>query len=447
MKITYLNSASVLIQDGNSSILCDPWLVDGEFYGSWCIYPPCPIKPEELNSVDAIYISHIHPDHFSVKTLKRMNKNIPIYIHKFNYDKLKKNIENLGFNVVEIPHEENIKITNDLSLKILAADNCNPELCRQYFGCGLYEKTTGSTTIDSMSVITNGKQVVVNTNDSPFPLGIESAKKIKNYYKNIDFLLVGYSSANSYPQCFDLSEQEIQLGQKQVISKFLDWAKSYVELFEPKFFMPFAGKYVLGGKNFHLNNKRSIIDIEDALEHLNNSINNNISQGIILNQMSTFDISKGKSEQEYVPINKFERTKYSENVLSKLKYDFEDDDMPTLNDLTELIPNCLKNFNSKIRQLNFKTNTKILIGLPEKMYLLINVNEETFEIISEEKMKKIHNDYVIIETDFRLLFRIFKGPKFANWNTAEIGSHLHFKRSSNVYERGLFWCLNYFFAA
>ena len=149
--------------------------------------------------------------------------------------------------------------------------------------------------------------------------------------------------------------------------------------------MPFAGKYVLGGKNFHLNDKRSIIDIEDALEVLNNSVNNNISQGIILNQMSTFDISQGKSEQEYVPINKLERTKYSENILSKLKYDFEDDDMPTLNDLTELIPNCLKNFNSKIRQLNFKTDTKILIGLPEKMYLLINVNEETFEIISEEK--------------------------------------------------------------
>ena len=42
------------------------------------------------------------------------------------------------------------------------------------------------------------------------------------------------------------------------------------------------------------------------------------------------------------------------------------------------------NFNSKIRQLNFKTDTKILIGLPEKMYLLINVNEETFEIIIED---------------------------------------------------------------
>ena len=41
MKITYLNSASVLIEDKNVKILCDPWL-DGEevYFGSWGIYPP-----------------------------------------------------------------------------------------------------------------------------------------------------------------------------------------------------------------------------------------------------------------------------------------------------------------------------------------------------------------------------------------------------------------------
>ena len=63
-----------MISEKDTSILCDPWLVDGEFYGSWCIFPSLTIKPEDFDNVDAIYISHIHPDHFSVKTLKRMNK-------------------------------------------------------------------------------------------------------------------------------------------------------------------------------------------------------------------------------------------------------------------------------------------------------------------------------------------------------------------------------------
>ena len=82
MKIKYLSSASVLIQDEDSSILTDPWFVDGEFYGSWNNYPPCTVNLNELENIDGIYISHIHPDHFSVKTLKKMNKTIPVFIHK-----------------------------------------------------------------------------------------------------------------------------------------------------------------------------------------------------------------------------------------------------------------------------------------------------------------------------------------------------------------------------
>ena len=51
MKIKYLSSASVLIQDEDSSLLTDPWFVDGEFYGSWCNYPPCTIKFDELEKI------------------------------------------------------------------------------------------------------------------------------------------------------------------------------------------------------------------------------------------------------------------------------------------------------------------------------------------------------------------------------------------------------------
>ena len=71
MRIQYLTSASVIIHDKNTSILCDPWLVDGEYYGSWCHFPELNFKPEDFNYVDYIYLSHIHPDHSSVKTLKR----------------------------------------------------------------------------------------------------------------------------------------------------------------------------------------------------------------------------------------------------------------------------------------------------------------------------------------------------------------------------------------
>jgi len=40
LEITYHNSAAVSINDNETKILVDPWLVNGEYFGSWGIYPP-----------------------------------------------------------------------------------------------------------------------------------------------------------------------------------------------------------------------------------------------------------------------------------------------------------------------------------------------------------------------------------------------------------------------
>ena len=65
MKIKIYRSSTVGIFSNGVKILMDPWLTDGEYYGSWFHYPYFKIDDyiDELNSYDAIYISHIHPDH------------------------------------------------------------------------------------------------------------------------------------------------------------------------------------------------------------------------------------------------------------------------------------------------------------------------------------------------------------------------------------------------
>ena len=94
-----------------------------------------------------------------------MNKHIPIFIHKFHADFLKNAIERLGFNVIEVEHNKRINIKDNLNLRILASDDCDPSLCMKYFGCGMAEKTLGSTTIDTLCAIDNNEQVIINTND------------------------------------------------------------------------------------------------------------------------------------------------------------------------------------------------------------------------------------------------------------------------------------------
>ena len=49
MELTYHNSAAVVIQDNDTKILVDPWLRNGEYFGSWGIFPPYDFKPEEFD--------------------------------------------------------------------------------------------------------------------------------------------------------------------------------------------------------------------------------------------------------------------------------------------------------------------------------------------------------------------------------------------------------------
>ena len=447
MKITFLTSASVLIEDQGVKILCDPWLVDGEFYGSWYHYPPCDFKPEDFNDVDYIYISHIHPDHFSTKTLSRMNKKIPVLIHDFHHRYLHDSIVRLGFVVITLKHNERTLLKNNLFINILAADNCNPEICMKYFGCGLAEKTLGSTSIDSMCVIDNGKKVIVNTNDCPFQVGHESASRIKENYKEIDFLLAGYSSATAYPQCFELSESVLEDAKKTIKEKFLRQTESYVNLFKPKYFMPFAGRYVLSGKNHFLNEKRSIPELEEAYDYFEKSknIEHDKSKCIILNQKSNFDLSNNTQSENYTHIIKSQKLDYIEKHLSKQKYDYEQNEFPSINDLLKLLEKSFSRFDSKCKELCFSSDTTILISLPGENILKIPCNGESFELIPRETLKDI-SKYVYISLDSRLLKLLLSGPKYAHWNNAEIGSHLKFKRNPNVYERALFYCLNYLHA-
>ena len=91
MKITYLNSASVLIEDKNVKILCDPWLDGEEYFGSWGIYPPYDFRPEIFDDVDFIHISHIHPDHYDERFFD-FSREIPIIVLDHGLNFLHKNL-------------------------------------------------------------------------------------------------------------------------------------------------------------------------------------------------------------------------------------------------------------------------------------------------------------------------------------------------------------------
>jgi UDP-MurNAc hydroxylase len=296
-----------------------------------------------------------------------------------------------------------------------------------------------------MAVFDNENEVIVNTNDCPYLLSNETASIIKSQYQKIDMLLVGYTSASAFPQCFNISEDQKILEKKRLQNMYVEYAEKYVKLFNPQFFFPFAGRYALAGKLAQLNIFKGAYELEEAYEYFLKSYKINLEKNkcIILNSGENFDISSGKSSKNYKPINLEQKNSYIENVLSTKKLDYEYENQPTIEEIISKIPQAYSHFEMKRKQLQFSSDTKIIIKISNSQNILISCEGGGFKLISDKDLVEITN-FVKMELDLRLLKWILDGPRFAVWNNAEIGSHIKYQRNPEKYERGLYYCLSYF---
>ena len=445
-KIKIYRSATVGIDFGNFKILQDPWLTDGEYYGSWSHYPHFDLNNNlgELNSYDAIYISHIHPDHCSVSTLKALNKNIPIFIHKYHFKFLKFKLEMLGFKVIELENNKRTKLANNVYLNIIAADNCDPKLCYKFTGCNSLNQSNfnGSQQIDTLSVFDNNKNSILNINDCPYDLAKKSLKEIKKNYDQIDLLMMGYGGAGPYPQCFDnlnLKQKKIE-GRKKTIN-FLNQGLNYITYIKPKKYLPFAGTYCLTGKLSKLQSLRGVPLINDAFEYFEKKIKILKLEKKI--KPLKLDYEKeyifGDDLKEYIGINKIKYNQYIKDVLSKKKLEYENSENVSDDELYNLFETAFVKFQDKIMFNNLKFKTVGYIDLGSKY---IEFSHKSFDLINK-KNSKFNKQYTVCNLDRKLLKKLLMGPKFAHWNNAEIGSHVNYYRKPNIYEKEFYMAMSF----
>jgi UDP-MurNAc hydroxylase len=440
MIIKLYRSATVGLKSGNYKLLMDPWLVDGEYFGSWSHFPKYNINENlnEINSYNGIYISHIHPDHCSDKTLKLINKNIPIYIHSFHSKFLKFKLERMGFNVFEIKNGSTIKLSSELSITIYAADNCNPELCYKFSGCADLEASEGSQQIDTIAVFEDSNNVIVNTNDCPYELAEDTLKRIKRKYDKIDLLLTGYQNASPYPQCFENLDTKEKINEgKKVAQSCLNRGLSSINLLKPEYFLPFAGTYILTGNLSKIDYLRGVPSIDDAFKYL--SKNQSISKPLMLSTDSEFNFNSKLYSKKY---QKFDVKKYNEYLefLSSKKLDFENGEYPDLDDIYDLSKSAHIKYLEKKLSFNIKFDTDIYIEIYDKLIKLCKNDK----IQLEESSNNLSEKFIVYKVDSRLLKLLLKGPRYAHWNNAEIGSHLKFFRKPNIFERQVHGSMNYF---
>lgn len=415
MRVQYVHSACVVVEHRGIKVLCDPWLLPGAYYGAWHMNPALTVTPEDFHDVDFIYLSHIHQDHAHLETLKRLKKGTPVLLAPYAEPFLKQMVEGRGFPVTVCEPGRVLDLGHDFSIEIIAADDCNPERCGAWIGCPL-PNLKGSQQVDSLAVFRGGGKVVLNTNDCPFPL----VEPILKGLPRPDFLLVGYAGAGPYPQCFpDLSHEEKLRAAVAKQDRFLGMMRDYVTALKPEAFLPFAGQYVLGGRLAALNPYRGVPRLEEVPWE---------SGMIKLNRMAWWDVGRFHGD----PFQPLQEDGKVSAALPTMPLHYEQWDSLHQDPDSELLHEARDICHARWQNR----------GLDHDWYISIQW-EDAAGIPRFYSLNGSTSDrHIAITLDRRLLLWLLR--RKAHWNAAEIGSHLQFRRTPDVYDRLPYLALSYF---
>ncbi len=414
MKFKFIgNAGGIFTGSEGTKILCDPWIIDGVFEGAWYHYPPLKTKISDIQDVDAIYLSHIHSDHYDQRNFN-FPKNIPLILLDEGPNFLKKNLKNKGFsNIIEIKNDETIRF-KEFNLTIYKP-----------FTKHIYEESLLGNLVDSSLVLENGGVTAINFNDNT--PDEKSCSFLNNKFKKVDLAMLNYNAAGPYPSCFDnLSEKEKVDENARILKRNFDHLCNIIPILKPKTVIPFAGSYIIGGKNYFKNDYLGTTTWDECADYLKQNLKFD-SKIICLRESHVFDIKKQKELNKYDRININEMKNYI-NSIKNNKYTYENDKMPDEKKLVDDLKIASVKMSERIKRFEVSLNSNVFI----------NINSKNIQVLQG----KDENSKLYCELDLRLLRRIL--DKKSHWNDAEVGTHISFKRYPNKMDPDVHTCMSFF---
>ena len=124
-KIKLINHSSVLIKNNDIKLLTDPWYKGSAFNDGWSLLYENSFDEinDVLTNLNYIFISHEHPDHFSIKFFKdyekiiKLNK-IKIIFQKSRDKRVEKFLKNMGFEMITLEDKEIHQINDQTFITI-----------------------------------------------------------------------------------------------------------------------------------------------------------------------------------------------------------------------------------------------------------------------------------------------------------------------------------------
>ncbi|XP_054841652.1 cytidine monophosphate-N-acetylneuraminic acid hydroxylase-like [Eublepharis macularius] len=227
VQVTYLTHACMDIKLGDIRMIFDPWLTGPAFArGWWLLHEPPSDWLERLCHADLIYISHMHSDHLSYPTLKKLAErrpNVPIYVGK---------TERPVFWYLE---QSGVKLTNINVVPFGVWRQMNKNLRFMILMDGVHPE------MDTCIIVEYKGHKILNTVDCTRPNGGKLPE-------NVDLMMSDFAGgASGFPMTFSggkFTEEWKAQFIKTERKKLLNYKAQLVNDLKPKIYCPFAGYFV-----------------------------------------------------------------------------------------------------------------------------------------------------------------------------------------------------------
>jgi UDP-MurNAc hydroxylase len=426
MKLTNIGGATAILESGGRRLLFDPWLDEGIFHGAWHHFPPAQLGIDDLGRLDFVYISHIHEDHCSAGTIRHLNRDAELILMDREPNYVLRFIESNGFEFRKIhlvaPRQPQ-QIAPGIVVDMVEPDPSN----------------SMSAAIDSMLWLEWDGTTVFNANDCQVWPG--AVEYLKSEHRPIDVALLPYSGGSGYPACYlNLSDDEKSAEVERILTMRMRAFVETVRQLEPRYALPFADQYVVGGSRAALNRfvahppePGAVLPfmqeagLEDTL--------------VLLNSGQTIDIESGERTPNE-PFRRYtvdERQSYVDGLASN-KYDHERITFAPGVPIERLLGHARARMWQQQQRAGFSKRFNLYLDLRDgTKRARIDLDAEGLRFVDWNE--PLEEPYLRIAASETLWAMLLIGH--VSWNIADAALFLDYERRPNVYDPDVYVYLNH----
>ncbi len=339
--------------------------------------------------------------------------------------------------MIEIPTLGSIEIENGFTMKVFAADTCNPSICGTNVPCQSDPKLRG---IDSIGVFQADGFTAVNANDA---MAVNLVSRVAANIGKADMIMGHYGGASPFPQCFPEVPDKTEAAM-QVVDATCKMLVSAADALDANKIMPFAGQYILGGQLVHLNDTRAILPLNETVKYLRGLTSRQV---VSVTPGGSIDLLKNVQSEIYVEPEEIIRKNYLEKI-SKAKFSYSEEDSETWTNIQSDLITAATPVATRSALAKISIKNSFVIGDGEN-FVTINLDpgREYTNVVLGVAPRFENCTTIIMPTKLlkQLSTRVsgYKGFTPMHWNQADVGSHFTRKRSG-VYDYASHALLNFY---